>query len=179
LTYREVGATAGDMPDGYQHLTRRVVLGHGHQLFTRAGDAVLQWQVQVRAGLRVSVSSPVATPGAALILGLGIGPVRVKAPGRVVYVVDEPRRRGFAYGTLPGHPESGEAAHLVFVAKCWRGVLTAEHITHLRDVFTEACGNFGATLVKRPERRVLGRQVSGQSPGRPRICRRSRKSVIV
>jgi uncharacterized protein (UPF0548 family) len=25
-----------------------------------------------------------------------------------VYVVDEPNRRGFAYGTLPGHPESGE-----------------------------------------------------------------------
>ena len=113
LTYREVGATAGDLPDGYQHLTRRVLLGHGHQLFTRAGDAVLRWQVQVRAGLRVSVSSPVATPGTTLILGLGIGPVRVKAPGRVVYIVNEPRRRGFAYGTLSGHPESGEEAFVI------------------------------------------------------------------
>jgi uncharacterized protein (UPF0548 family) len=28
-------------------------------------------------------------------------------PCRVVYVVDEPRRAGFAYGTLPGHPEIG------------------------------------------------------------------------
>jgi uncharacterized protein (UPF0548 family) len=26
----------------------------------------------------------------------------------VVYVIDEADRRGFAYGTLPGHPESGE-----------------------------------------------------------------------
>ena len=26
----------------------------------------------------------------------------------MVYVVDEPDRAGFAYGTLPGHPESGE-----------------------------------------------------------------------
>ena len=34
------------------------------------------------------------------------GPVR--APCRVVYVIDEPDRRGFAYGTLPGHAESGE-----------------------------------------------------------------------
>lgn len=25
-----------------------------------------------------------------------------------MYVVDEARLRGFAYGTLPGHPESGE-----------------------------------------------------------------------
>jgi uncharacterized protein (UPF0548 family) len=30
------------------------------------------------------------------------------APCRVVYVVDEPNARGFAYGTLPGHPVSGE-----------------------------------------------------------------------
>ena len=113
LTYREVGATAGDLPEGYHHLSRRVVLGHGQELFTRAGEAVLQWQVQVGAGLKVSVSSPVATPGATLILGMGIGPLRVKAPGRVVYVIDEPRRRGFAYGTLPGHPESGEEAFVV------------------------------------------------------------------
>jgi len=37
----------------------------------------------------------------------------VLAPGRVVYVVDEPDRRGFAYGTLPGHAESGEELFLV------------------------------------------------------------------
>jgi len=29
-------------------------------------------------------------------------------PCRVVYTVNDPDRRGFAYGTLPGHPESGE-----------------------------------------------------------------------
>jgi uncharacterized protein (UPF0548 family) len=27
--------------------------------------------------------------------------------------VDEPRRVGFAYGTLPGHPESGEEAFVI------------------------------------------------------------------
>ena len=32
----------------------------------------------------------------------------LQAPCRVVYVIDEPDIRGFAYGTLPGHPESGE-----------------------------------------------------------------------
>jgi uncharacterized protein (UPF0548 family) len=34
-------------------------------------------------------------------------------PCRVVYVVEEPRRRGFAYGTLPGHPEQGEESFIV------------------------------------------------------------------
>ena len=32
---------------------------------------------------------------------------------RIVYVVDEPHRFGFAYGTLPGHVESGEELFLV------------------------------------------------------------------
>ena len=31
----------------------------------------------------------------------------------MVYVVDEPDRRGFAYGTLPGHAESGEEQFVV------------------------------------------------------------------
>ena len=37
-------------------------------------------------------------------------------PVRVVRVVDEPGRRGFAYGTLPGHPERGEESFVVQLA---------------------------------------------------------------
>src|SRR3712207_7231330 len=32
---------------------------------------------------------------------------------RVVYTVEEPDRAGFAYGTLPGHPERGEELFLL------------------------------------------------------------------
>jgi uncharacterized protein (UPF0548 family) len=35
------------------------------------------------------------------------------APSRVVYVVEEPGSFRFAYGTLPGHPEQGEASFAV------------------------------------------------------------------
>lgn len=72
-----------------------------------------QWQVQLGAGLQVSASSPTAVAGAVLLLGLGIGSLRLWAPCRVVYAVDEPRRRGFAYGTLAGHLESGEEAFMI------------------------------------------------------------------
>jgi len=37
----------------------------------------------------------------------------MRIPSRVVYVVDEPDRAGFAYGTLPGHPEQGEELFLL------------------------------------------------------------------
>jgi uncharacterized protein (UPF0548 family) len=37
----------------------------------------------------------------------------VTAPVRVVLVIDEPNEAGFAYGTLPGHPEEGEESFVV------------------------------------------------------------------
>ncbi|SIP67631.1 hypothetical protein BN9982_740001 [Mycobacterium tuberculosis] len=37
-----------------------------------------------------------------------VGIAFLRAPCRVVYVIDEPDVRGFGYGTLPGHPVSGE-----------------------------------------------------------------------
>ena len=52
-------------------------------------------------------------PGDTAILLLGPGALSLRIPVRIIYVVDEPTRRGFAYGTLPGHPESGEEAFVV------------------------------------------------------------------
>jgi uncharacterized protein (UPF0548 family) len=56
---------------------------------------------------------PVLAPGDTATLLIPFLFLRVAAPCRVIYVVDEPRRKGFAYGTLPGHPESGEEAFIV------------------------------------------------------------------
>jgi uncharacterized protein (UPF0548 family) len=46
----------------------------------------------------------------------------LQAPCRVVYVIDEPDIRGFAYGTPPGHPESGEERFAVAGFEHLRGV---------------------------------------------------------
>jgi uncharacterized protein (UPF0548 family) len=104
LTYREVGATAGPLPDGYHHVRRSAVIGSGRRRFQDAAAAVMRWGMLRGAGLRVEASTEIAGVGSEVIVG--IGPLRV--PCRVVYVVDEPDRRGFAYGTLPGHAEAGE-----------------------------------------------------------------------
>jgi uncharacterized protein (UPF0548 family) len=113
LTYSEAGRTRGMLPPGYHHLRRCAVIGSGAEVFAAAVKMLLSWRVQLRAGLRVSPSSAVAEPGAVVVLGLGAGPIRISAPCRVVYVVNQPDRRGFAYGTLPGHPECGEEAFIV------------------------------------------------------------------
>src|SRR5580658_2887179 len=85
LTYSEVGRTANVPPAGYRHQRRTVTIGSGADTFAGAANALLSWQVQLRAGLRVCASAPRAEPGVVLILGLGAGPVRLSAPCRVVY----------------------------------------------------------------------------------------------
>lgn len=107
LTYPEAGATYDGLPDGYHHLAVDRYVGAGRARFEDARQVLRSWQVQRRAGLRVEASGEVAE-GAVAVLGIGVGPLRVGAAVRVVRVVDEPARWGFAYGTLPGHPECGE-----------------------------------------------------------------------
>ena len=104
LTYQEVGATAGPLPDGYHHVRKSAVIGHGRPRFEQAAARVMRWGMLRGAGVRVDASSEVAAVGSEVLVGLG----PLHAPCRVVYVVDDTDRRGFAYGTLPGHPESGE-----------------------------------------------------------------------
>jgi uncharacterized protein (UPF0548 family) len=48
------------------------------------------------------------------------------APCRVIYVVDQADQFGFAYGTLPGHPETGEVAFMV-ARTVPRGSIFASH----------------------------------------------------
>lgn len=106
LTYQEVGATAApQLPAGYDHLSVSAQIGTGDQRFEQAADAVLHWGMQRGSGLRVQASSEVVVVSAVVVVKmLGL----LRAPCRVVYVIDEPDVRGFAYGTLPGHPECGE-----------------------------------------------------------------------
>ncbi|WP_423917476.1 DUF1990 family protein [Frigoribacterium sp. 2-23] len=57
--------------------------------------------------------TPFITAGTTATLQMQAYGRHVSAPVRVVYVIDEPKRKGFAYGTLEGHPESGEESWIV------------------------------------------------------------------
>jgi uncharacterized protein (UPF0548 family) len=108
LTYREVGATAHEpLPAGYHHV--RVARSLGVADFDAAAEALMTWQMQERSGVRRVSGPPRATRGADVTFRF----LGQRVPCRVVDVVDEPDRRGFAYGTLPGHPETGEERFVV------------------------------------------------------------------
>jgi len=114
FSYAEVGATReGPLPAGYDHVVRAHVIGSGRADFDRASAAVFRWTAQRGAGLRIQAGGPASTPGTVVLMTAGLRRAGLDIPCRVVWVVDEPDRRGFAYGTLPGHPESGEESFVV------------------------------------------------------------------
>ena len=111
------------MPAGYHHQRRRAVIGQGRAQFERVAAGLLRWDLHRRAGLVVPADALAVAPGVQVRLQVPLLPVAI--PCRVVYVVDEPNRRGFAYGTLPGHPESGEELFFVEIdpsGAVWFGV---------------------------------------------------------
>lgn len=110
FTYDAVGGTPHPQP-GFQHLEHRRRLVRSD--FQGAADDLLSWRVHERAGLHVAASAERAAPGVVVLMTLGIGGRGLKIPCRVVSVIDEPDRQGFAYGTLPGHPECGEELFVI------------------------------------------------------------------
>ena len=114
LTYVDVGATArGERPGGYRHDRWEIDLGPDEDgRFERCGEAVLGWAAQRGAGIRVVPEEP-ATPGLTFVLVLKLPIGFVLATARVVHVEQSGECIGFAYGTMPAHPEEGEEIFLV------------------------------------------------------------------
>jgi uncharacterized protein (UPF0548 family) len=110
-TYREVGATLGQLPVGYNIDHHRVQLGTSRETFEKAKTAFRNWQMfrlnwlepcwpehRIRQGKSVGTLAHL----------FGVWSVNVC---RIVSVIEETgdiEKFGFAYGTLPGHVECGE-----------------------------------------------------------------------
>lgn len=108
VTYPEVGATAGELPEGYHHLRRERTIGHGREVFERAADDLFAGLVQRRAGAAIRLSDVPLREGTHVQMRVRIGPLAFDIPCVVVWSQRTVDFCGFAYGTLPGHPERGE-----------------------------------------------------------------------
>src|ERR1051325_1781852 len=113
FTYSEVGATNATPPPGYKVDHNRIQLGEGEATYVRAVEALknwrqfdLGWVTIVPRGVAVEVDATVAVKARAF------GTWSLNAC-RVVYVIDETRRFGFAYGTLPDHVAWGEERFMI------------------------------------------------------------------
>lgn len=114
LTYSPAGITrdAVPMPAGMRRSGTSRVVG-GPEVFDKASEFVLGLGMQRALRMRVEAPDRPLAVGDAVTMRAGLGRWAIRIPTRVVYLVDESDRRGFAYGTLPGHPERGEELFLV------------------------------------------------------------------
>jgi len=112
LTYDHIGSTLDAVTDRRVH-REHLVLGRGAQCFEDAVAGLRAWACH--DGIRATVYPPDAALqlGETVLIVLPAGPLAIVVPDRIVAVVDESRRFGFAYGTLQGHQERGEEAFLI------------------------------------------------------------------
>ena len=114
FSYPEVGASREGAKElaGYVVDHNRVRLGDGEEVFGRAVEALLAWKMFDVGWTRLlPAGAPVGVGTTVGVLARHFG-IRSLNVSRVVYGIEEDdgevRRRGFAYGTLPEHAESGE-----------------------------------------------------------------------
>lgn len=155
LTYPEVGASFGELPPGYRQLHVERELGSGDAAFRTAAARLFSWHMHRGAGIHVPAETPVAAIGVDVRLGFGAGPLRAAAWCRVVGVVETPHSRGFAYGTLTGHPECGEEAFVIEQRPDRRVFGRVIAFSRPARWYTELAGPVGHLVQQRVARRYL------------------------
>jgi uncharacterized protein (UPF0548 family) len=113
FSYREVGSTTQSLPPNYTVDRNQVVLGSGSQTFHAASELLRSWQMFKLGWVDVFPrGAPIKTGETVAVLVRHFGFWSLNAC-RIVYVVENERSFGFAYGTLPDHAEQGEERFLI------------------------------------------------------------------
>jgi len=160
LTYDNIGMSLAPAdtptPEGRWHtLDESRVVGHGRAAFNAVGYALMHWQLQEEAGFFIKSPGGVVRKGETVGIGLPVWFMGVTAVCRVVAVVDGPNQIGFAYGTLPGHPERGEESFVVELRDDDSVVMTIRAISQPATWFTHLGGPIGSAVQRRATKRYL------------------------
>jgi len=108
FSYPEAGATQEHAPPGYCLRQQSFELGRGPGVFERAKQAIREWRMFDIGWIELCWPDvPIRTGSTVAVLARHFGFWSLNVC-RIVYEIDDPRRYGFAYGTLPEHAEAGE-----------------------------------------------------------------------
>jgi uncharacterized protein (UPF0548 family) len=111
FSYLEVGASAGDIPSGYNLDHNRIRLGTGEVTWRRGVAAIRGWQMFKIPWVHLYWPNAPIQVGTEVAVSVDHFGFHSLNACRIVYIVDEDgpiRRFGFACGTLREHAESGE-----------------------------------------------------------------------
>ena len=135
FSYPEVGATRESPPSGYAIDHNRIIVGNGEDDHERAMKAVREWKMFDIPGLKLFYpDTPIDANRNVALLASHLGFYSLNSC-RIVYVIDEPYRFGFAYGTLTEHAEIGEERFTVEFdrssGEVWYDILAFSRPGHL------------------------------------------------
>lgn len=111
FSYEEVGASQAEIPQNYPINHRLVQIGSGAEVFARAKFSVQLWTMYRLDWTRLYPRDAPIAVGETVCVVVNHGFCWSINPCRIVYILDEKgetERFGFAFGTLPGHSETGE-----------------------------------------------------------------------
>jgi uncharacterized protein (UPF0548 family) len=150
-TYPEIGASGhGTLPTGYRTGRCSMVLGYGPAVFERGKDALRGWRAHRGAGALLRPPVPELVVGTDMVTLIRLGPLWVVAPCRIVYVTNTATSFGFGYGTLPGHPESGEESFHVHLDAQGEVAFTIIFFARIVDPLAKV----GSPVARMQQRRV-------------------------
>ncbi len=134
FTYADAGLTMAAAPACYIVDRTRILLGSGQDVFLRAQATLKRWQQFELGWLRAFPTETLIAKGEVVAIVARVWGVWSLNAARIIYVIDEPQRFGFAYGTLPGHVEMGEERFLIERTEddsVWYDILAFSRPRHL------------------------------------------------
>lgn len=112
-SYSGVGQSETGHPSNFQLDDNRVELGQGAAMFAAAKAALRRWAMFPSHWAYIYPPDAPIQTGTTVAMTARVWGLWWRNACRIVYTIDEPRRFGFAYGTLPGHAETGEELFLI------------------------------------------------------------------
>lgn len=91
----------------------KLKIGKGEADFVKAKTAIQNWQMFPKSWTRILPANAPIKKNVTIAMNAHFACLWWRNACKIVYVIDEPNQYGFAYGTLPGHIESGEELFLV------------------------------------------------------------------
>ena len=93
---------------GYDHDQNKILLGSGPEVWVAAKEAIKQWAMFPDGWCRIYYQNPIFQKGDIVVMNARAFGVWWLNAARILYVLDDDKNFGFAYGTLPNHVETGE-----------------------------------------------------------------------
>jgi len=106
--YQNVGASNGQQVEGFDNDHNKIFLGKGDVIWENAKAVLKNWQQFPDKWTKVVPNDTPLKENETVAVFFKLFGIWWLNSARIVYTLDDERRFGFAYGTLPAHVERGE-----------------------------------------------------------------------